>query len=92
MRITEDERDKVFEEFQKAEEKLLVAEEVATKVFISSVPFQVSPNCSFPLFLSLSVYRPSLHPVMHFAFLLFTAVDHKQTNKNCNNKTHSARG
>lgn len=32
MRITEDERDKVFEEFQTAEEKLLAAEEVATKV------------------------------------------------------------
>lgn len=32
MRVTEDERDKVFEEFQTAEEKLLSAEEVATKV------------------------------------------------------------
>lgn len=32
LRITEDERDKVLEEFQKAEEKLLTAEEVATKV------------------------------------------------------------
>lgn len=32
LRITEDERDKVFEEFQTAEEKLLAAEETATKV------------------------------------------------------------
>lgn len=32
MRVTEDDRDKVFEEFQTAEEKLLTAEEVATKV------------------------------------------------------------
>ena len=32
LRVTEDERDKVFEEFQTAEEKLLTAEEVATKV------------------------------------------------------------
>lgn len=32
MRVTEDERDKVFEEFQTAEEKLLIAEETATKV------------------------------------------------------------
>lgn len=32
MRVTEDERDKVFEEFQTAEEKLLAAEEVAAKV------------------------------------------------------------
>lgn len=39
LRITEDERDRVCEEFQNAEEKLLTAEEVATKVF--SVPFQV---------------------------------------------------
>lgn len=39
LRITEDERDKVFEEFQSAEEKMLAAEEVATKVF--SVPFRV---------------------------------------------------
>lgn len=32
LRVTEDERDKVFEEFQTAEEKLLAAEETATKV------------------------------------------------------------
>lgn len=32
LRITEDERDKVLEDFQNAEEKLLTAEEVATKV------------------------------------------------------------
>lgn len=32
LRVTEDERDKVFEEFQTAEEKLLGAEETATKV------------------------------------------------------------
>lgn len=32
MRVTEDERDKVFEEFQTAEEKMLAAEETATKV------------------------------------------------------------
>lgn len=32
LRVTEDERDKVFEEFQTAEEKLLTAEESATKV------------------------------------------------------------
>lgn len=32
MRVTEDERDKVFEEFQAAEEKLLTAEEAAAKV------------------------------------------------------------
>lgn len=32
MRVTEDERDRVFEEFQTAEEKLLGAEETATKV------------------------------------------------------------
>lgn len=32
LRTTEDERDKVFEELQTAEEKLLSAEETATKV------------------------------------------------------------
>lgn len=32
LRVTEDERDRVTEEFQTAEEKLLTAEEVATKV------------------------------------------------------------
>lgn len=37
LRVTEDERDKVFEEFQTAEEKLLTAEETATKVPESEV-------------------------------------------------------
>lgn len=37
MRTTEDERDKVFEELQTAEEKLLSAEETATKVSDSRV-------------------------------------------------------
>lgn len=32
LRVTEDERDRVFEEFQTAEEKLLGAEETATTV------------------------------------------------------------
>lgn len=37
LRVTEDERDKVIEEFQTAEEKLLGADEVATKVFLSDL-------------------------------------------------------
>lgn len=52
LRITEDERDKVFEEFQTAEEKLLTAEEVATKV--SAQDLHDPSNLSFPL-LSLSL-------------------------------------
>lgn len=37
MHVTEDERDRVIEEFQSAEEKLLTAEGVATKVSESDV-------------------------------------------------------
>jgi len=33
LRVSEDERDKVLEEYQGVEEKLLTADEVATKVF-----------------------------------------------------------
>lgn len=67
MRVTEDERDKVFEEFQTAEEKLLSAEEVATKVSDPAV-HEFPSNCSLFLsfFLSSVLSCPLLsRPVFH---------------------------
>lgn len=55
LRIAEDERDKVFEELQTAEEKLLTAEEVATKVFIVPSLHLITSFLSFLLSVCLSV-------------------------------------
>lgn len=79
LRVTEDERDKVFEEFQSAEEKLLAAEETATKVprcparthltSLSSLPlscpFLSSPvlPCPLPCAVRLRVSSVRLSPV-----------------------------
>lgn len=72
MRVTEDERDKVLEEYQSVEEKLLTADEVATKV-LSCVPFIIFLTfLSFRLFLCRSLCR---HATRALCFPLFTPVN-----------------